>query len=113
MNSVAKFPNGDYLASIRFTYAIYRISHATGEVVWRLGGKLSDFEQNFNFSAQHDARIISQNETVTIISFFDNASELGYTAIAAVSSFKVVALYETEVPKRAKVCFSCLPGVPD
>ena len=61
MNSVAKFPNGDYLVSIRFTYAIYRISHATGEVVWRLGGKISDFEQDFTFSAQHDATCIAMS----------------------------------------------------
>lgn len=113
MNSVAKFPNGDYLIFIRFTYAIYRVSHATGEVVWRLGGKLSDFEQNFNFSGQHDARIISQNETVTIISFLDNASEFGFTTSASVSSLKPVALYETEMPKRAVVGLNCLLGVPD
>lgn len=105
MNSVEKYPAGDYLLSIRHTNAIYRVSQATGEIIWRLGGKLSDFDQNFNFSAQHDARIVFCNATVTFISFLDNAAAdiQGYGATATASSFKLVALYETETPKRAEV----------
>jgi hypothetical protein len=105
---VAKFANGDFLTSMRHTCGIYKISGETGEAIWRFGGKISDFEQDFNFSAQHDARIVSSNETVTIISFFDNAAtnkgELGdMPPTALVSSFKVVALYDNETPMRAEV----------
>jgi hypothetical protein len=108
MNSVEKFPDGDYLISVRYTSAIYRVSRTSGEVVWRLGGKLTDFEQNFNFSGQHDARIVSHNETMTVISFFDNASVNmnQFDATSTVSSFKVVALYEKESPRRAVVRFT-------
>ena len=107
MNSVEKFPDGDYLTSIRYTNAIYRVSRTSGDVVWRLGGKLTDFEQNFNFSAQHDARIVSHNDTATVISFFDNASVNmnQFEATSTVSSFKLVALYDKESPRRAVVRF--------
>ena len=104
MNSVAKYPEDDYLVSIRYNNAIYRISR-TGDVVWCLGGKSSDFVQDFNFSGQHDARVVSKNKTVTILSLFDNAStnmhQFRDTALA--SSFKVVALYENDTPRRAVV----------
>jgi len=106
MNSIAKFANGDLLVSIRYTCALYRISRDSGEIVWRLGGKKSDFEQDFTFLGQHDARVISQNDTVTVISFFDNASTGDMPAFqktANASSFKVVALHEEESPKRARV----------
>lgn len=86
-------------------WSIVKVSGDTGEVVWRLGGKNSDFEQDFNFSWQHDARVVSQNDTVTIISFLDNADVLSRTlnGTEPVSSFKIVALYEKENPMRAKV----------
>lgn len=105
MNSIEKTRGGDYLLSVRHTWSIYKVSHSTGDVLWRLGGKNSDFKQDFNFSWQHDARIVSQNETVTIISFFDNAAvnSPDVNGTEAVSSFKVVALYENEFPMRAKV----------
>ena len=44
INSVEKLPNGDYLISARNTWGVYEISGKTGKVVWRLGGKKSDFE---------------------------------------------------------------------
>lgn len=105
INSVDKFYDGDYLISMRNTNTIYRVSHKTGNILWRLGGKFSDFQQDFLFSGQHDARVVSQNDTVLIISFLDNASvyheENMQTANS--SSFKVVALYEHEDERRAEV----------
>lgn len=75
VNSVDKCPDGDYLMSARHTNAVYKISHKTGEIVWRLGGVMSDFEfaDDAIFSRQHHARCHDQNETHTIISIFDNA----------------------------------------
>ena len=76
INSIDKFANGDYLISGRHVSAVYRISGSNGNVLWQLGGPLSNFsmDHGFNFTFQHDARIIQENTTTTIISLFDNAS---------------------------------------
>lgn len=76
VNSVDKNADGDYLLSARFTDTIYLISHEDGHIIWRLGGKSSDFElDNFRFYRQHHARFLSHNETHTTISFLNNASD--------------------------------------
>jgi hypothetical protein len=58
INSVQLLPNGDYLISARNTWGTYEISHTTGRVVWRLGGKKSDFAlgPGLRFAWQHDVR---------------------------------------------------------
>ncbi len=58
LNSVALDGHGDFIVSARATDAVYRISRVTGRVVWRLGGKRSDFKlgPGASFSLQHDAR---------------------------------------------------------
>lgn len=65
---------GNYLVSGRATNTIYYISPA-GEIIWRLGGPSSDFEQSFNFSRQHHARVRRQSPKNMVISFFDNAAD--------------------------------------
>lgn len=82
---------GDYLVSGRHVEAIYKISGQDGSILWELGGKTSSFQQNFNFSYQHDCRFISENSTTTIISFFDNASN-GFNQSSNQTEGKVVAL---------------------
>ncbi|KAK3703323.1 hypothetical protein LTR37_014535 [Vermiconidia calcicola] len=79
LNSIDKFPDGDYLLSSRHTDAVYKISHLDGSIVWRLGGTKSDFHfpDGGLFSRQHHARVYSQNETHTLISVFDNAMGTG------------------------------------
>lgn len=72
MNSVDKFPDGDYLLSARHTDTLYKISHKDGSIVWRLGGVKSDFEQNDKFSRQHHGHVLEQNATHTILTVFDN-----------------------------------------
>jgi hypothetical protein len=59
INSVQKLPNGNYLISARNTWGVYEISHRTGKVVWRLGGKKSDFTlgPGMKFAWQHDVRL--------------------------------------------------------
>ena len=77
-NSIEKLPDGNYLMSGRRSYAIYKISAKDGSIMWRLGGKKSDFKlSHFKFTGQHDARFHTQNETHMIISFLDNASGPG------------------------------------
>jgi hypothetical protein len=58
LNSVAMDERGDLLISARHTWTVYKIDHQTGRVVWRLGGKRSDFElgPGAHFAWQHDAR---------------------------------------------------------
>lgn len=54
---------------------MYRLDALDGSVVWRLGGNASSFHmREFGFSAQHDARILSEADDGTIIiSLFNNA----------------------------------------
>ena len=93
MNSVDKDANGDYLVSGRDTHTIYKVSGSDGSIIWRLGGKMSTFHLNsFNFSSQHDARFRDGNNTMTVISFFNNAANGTHNPTAAYSSALVVAL---------------------
>ncbi|KAF2144274.1 uncharacterized protein K452DRAFT_223791, partial [Aplosporella prunicola CBS 121167] len=76
MNSVEKFPDGDFLISARYTNSIMRVSRKDGSVLWRLGGKASDFQlldERLAFSRQHDARVHASNSTHTLVSLLDNA----------------------------------------
>ena len=71
LNSIALDPAGDFVLSARSTNAIYKVSRATGQVVWRLGGKRSSFSfgAGASFALQHDARP-QPDGTLTL---FDNA----------------------------------------
>ena len=57
LNSVVMDEAGDLLVSARHTWAVYKIDRETGRVLWRLGGKNSDFELGPGalFAWQHDA----------------------------------------------------------
>jgi hypothetical protein len=63
------------LLSSRHTSSIFKISGSDGSIIWTLSGKSHDFDHSdgFNFSWQHDARYIYENQTTSVISFFDNA----------------------------------------
>jgi hypothetical protein len=93
MNSLEKTSQGDYLISARHTNTIYLISRRDGAIIWRLGGSLSSFKlDGFNFSGQHDARILpSEDSNTTIVSFVNNASNQ-YEQTAAESSGMIVSL---------------------
>ncbi|MBE2320645.1 aryl-sulfate sulfotransferase [Solirubrobacter sp. CPCC 204708] len=71
LNSVAVAEGGDFVLSARGTNAVYKVSRATGRVLWRLGGKRSDFRQDAGtrFFEQHDVRP-GPDDTLTL---FDNA----------------------------------------
>ncbi|MCJ1479680.1 hypothetical protein MMC13_008366 [Lambiella insularis] len=91
INAVDKSIDGDYLVSSRHAEAIYKINSSDGSILWQLGGKHSDFSQNFNFSYQHAVRFVLENSTTTVISFFDNAYD-GFNSSAYYSEGKVVAI---------------------
>lgn len=72
-NSVDIAPDGHLLISGRHTWALYKVHRRTGEVIWRLGGKRSDFSLDpaARFSWQHDARQLSPDA----ITLFDDGSD--------------------------------------
>jgi len=72
INSVDVDHDNNLLISARETSTVYKIDRTTGEVIWRLGGKKSDFEMGpgASFAYQHDARR-QPDGTITI---FDNGT---------------------------------------
>jgi len=103
LNSVDKFPDGDYLVSGRRTFAIYKVSHIDGSIVWRVGGKDSDFDLDLQFSGQHSARVHAQNDTHTIVSFLDNAFYKPYIDATHANSRGVLLALRTDTePMRTK-----------
>ncbi len=74
LNSIGVDGDGHLLISARHTSAVYKVHRRTGKVIWRLGGKRSDFAlgPGLTFGYQHDARRHSDG-TLTI---FDNAASL-------------------------------------
>jgi hypothetical protein len=60
----------DIIVSARNLWTIYRINKPTGQIVWQLGGKQSNFTfgSGATFSWQHDARFLPNN----VVSMFDD-----------------------------------------
>jgi hypothetical protein len=58
INSIDVGADGDLLVSARHTWCVYKLDRTTGAVIWRLGGKRSDFAMGpgTGFAWQHDAR---------------------------------------------------------
>jgi hypothetical protein len=57
-NSVGLAADGNIIASSRHTWTTFKINRTSGAVLWRLGGKKSDFpvDERTKFSWQHDFR---------------------------------------------------------
>ena len=73
INSVDVDADGNLLVSARNTWAVYKLDSETGRVIWRLGGKRSDFQMGpgTRFAWQHDARHHNEGR---LISIFDNSA---------------------------------------
>ena len=71
-NAIEEDDDGNFLISLRHLNAVYKIDRATGDVIWVLGGKSSDFTfpDDSGFSGQHDIRRLP-NGNITV---FDNAN---------------------------------------
>ncbi|MEI7661121.1 MAG: aryl-sulfate sulfotransferase [Bacteroidota bacterium] len=70
-NAVELDHDGNVLLSCRHFNEITKINHATGAIIWRLGGKQNQFtfpNDPTGFTGQHDIRRCSD----TSVSFFDN-----------------------------------------
>jgi Arylsulfotransferase (ASST) len=70
VNSIDVDTDDNLLVSARNTHAVYKLDRRTGRIVWRLGGKRSDFAMGLGtrFAWQHDARR-RPDGTITL---FDN-----------------------------------------
>lgn len=77
INSISLDGNGDLLISSRNTWAVYKVSRSTGEVLWRMGGKQSDFAiaPNAEFAWQHDVQLQPDGS----VTMFDNGAGLVIT----------------------------------
>jgi hypothetical protein len=71
LNAVSETPDGNLLVCGRNTWALYKVNRKTGEIMWRLGGKKSDFKVNngADFYWQHHSRMHGND----VITLFDNA----------------------------------------
>ncbi len=72
VNSIEPLPDGNLLVSARHTWALYKIARRTGEVIWTLGGKRSQFDMGpgAQFAWQHDARHPADG----VVTLFDNGT---------------------------------------
>jgi hypothetical protein len=73
-NSIETSSGGDVILSFRNTGTVAKIERSTGAIIWRLGGKRSDFriqgDPMGGFHRQHDARLIGEQG----ILLFDNGN---------------------------------------
>lgn len=76
-NAIDEDSDGNILISHRHLNSIHKIDRESGEVLWRLGGELSDFTftNDNGFSGQHDCRWQPNGE----LSLFDNGNMSGIT----------------------------------
>jgi Arylsulfotransferase (ASST) len=72
INSIDVAPDNNLIISARNTWAAYKVNRRTGRVLWRLGGKRSDFTfgKGAKFEWQHDVREHAHG----LVSVFDNAA---------------------------------------
>jgi len=72
VNSIQQLPDGNLLISARHTWALYKLDRRTGNVIWTLGGKRSQFQMGSGaqFAWQHDARQPSER----VVTVFDNGT---------------------------------------
>jgi len=70
INTIEVDRDGNFLVSARNTHTIYKVNRRTGAVMWRLGGKRSDFElgPGVAFGWQHDVR----RQADGTLTMFDN-----------------------------------------
>src|SRR5215212_4900724 len=102
INSIDVDHDDNLLISARETSAVYKVDRNTGEVIWRLGGKESDFEmgEGTRFAFQHDARRLRDGT----ISIFDNGSLVFENGIPrAVEESRAIVLDVDERKMRASL----------
>lgn len=83
LNSVDVDQEGNLILSGRHTCAIYKVDHRSGEILWRLNGKASNFQMGAGTvtAFQHDVQSL-QNGNLTI---FDNSADNNKTQAPGVA----------------------------
>ena len=71
-NSVQEDADGNLIIDSRDTWAVYKVSHRTGRIMWTLGGKHSSFTfgPRARFAFQHDARVLGPDDR--FVTLFDD-----------------------------------------
>jgi Arylsulfotransferase (ASST) len=89
--------DGNLLVSSRNTHTLYKVDRASGEIIWRLGGKRSDFAIGAGaaFADQHDAR----SHPGGLVTMFDNEG----SPFAAGTQSRGLALLVDETHRTAKL----------
>ena len=74
LNSIGVDTDGNLLVSSRNTHTIYKLDRSSGQIIWRMGGKHSDFSfgNDADFAWQHDAR----RQPDGTITMFDNGDRV-------------------------------------
>jgi hypothetical protein len=82
-NSIDVTPDGNLLVSGRHTWTLYKIDRRSARVMWRMGGRRSNFEIEHaaRWAWQHDARQVVRD----VITLFDDASD-GFSRPEALQS---------------------------
>ncbi len=72
INSISPTADGNLVISARNTWAVYKVDKSTGQVLWRMGGKRSDFSfgPGARYFWQHDV-VAQPDGTFTV---FDNGA---------------------------------------
>lgn len=72
LNSIQRDTAGDLVLSARHTSALYKVDGRSGDVIWTMNGRSSDFavDPQARFAWQHDARFHPGG----LLSLFDNAA---------------------------------------
>lgn len=70
INSVKLDTDGNYIVSARHTWTVYKVNRTTGAIMWRMGGKKSDFAlgPGLPYAWQHNAVAVD----ASTIRLFDN-----------------------------------------
>ncbi|GME49449.1 hypothetical protein MMC22_008311 [Neofusicoccum parvum] len=104
INSLEKGGDGHYLLSARHASTVYKINGTSGAVIWRLGGRRSDFAlgPGVAFGFQHHARWLSEGAGgCDHLSLFDNSVHGAETAGGGENE---VVLHPYSRGKHLRVC---------
>jgi hypothetical protein len=102
LNSIDVDHDDNLLVSARETSTVYKIDRNSGEIIWRLGGKNSDFEmaEGTRFAFQHDARRLPDGT----VSIFDNGNTVFHNNLPeAIEESRAIVLELDEGRMRAKL----------
>ncbi len=97
VNSIALTGNGDFLVSMRNTWAAYLVNIASGQTEWTLGGKKSSFTfgPGADFQWQHDVAFgVGGHSDSTVTMFDDHCCQLtgGGTSVPATGASRGLVL---------------------